>query len=60
MIMYICKVCFVDEFAWVSIASNKGTDMTNNVRRFDKILVSNLKNVYITFRLLRVCMDVCV
>lgn len=44
----------------VSIASNKDTDMTNNVRRFDKILVSSLMNVYITFRLLRVCMDVCV
>lgn len=60
MMMYICKVCVVDESAWVSIASNKDTDMTNNVRRFDKILVSSLMNVYKTFRLLRVCMDVCV
>ena len=47
MIMYICKVCVVFESAWVSIASNKDTDMTNNVRRFDKILVSSLTNVYI-------------
>lgn len=59
-IMYKCKVCVVDESAWVSIASNKDIDMTNNVRRFDKILVSSLMNVYIIFRLLRVCMDVCV
>lgn len=34
--------------------------MTSNTRRFDKILVLSLSNVYIPFRLLRVCMDVCV
>lgn len=60
MIMYICKGCVVFESAWVSIASNKDTDMTNNVRRFDKLLVSSLMNVYIPFRHVRVCMDVCV
>lgn len=60
--MYICKFCVAYESAWGSIASNKDTDMTNNLRRFNKILVSSLMNVYITFRLLRVCvcMDVCV
>lgn len=60
MMMYICKVCVVDESAWVPIASNKETDMTYDVRRFDKILVTSLMNVYIIFRILRVCMDVCV
>lgn len=60
MMVYICKVYDVDESAWDSIASNKDNDMTNNMRRFDKILVLSLLNVYIPFRLLRVCMDVCV
>lgn len=57
--MYICKFYVVDESAWVSIASNKDTDMMNSVRRFDKILVSSSVNVYITGRV-KVCMDLCV